>query len=220
MKKLILSLVIIFLLALSGSSFAGDVSYVSEWQYKLIVEENMVVKCTQVLSGKCASWNWIKKGENYLTRIPDGDYLELTESVTFPIVIQANEFFDNTGWIQDYSWMTTFEAGVNFGVDISDAPVLTYKLSVVVSGTYYIWLRGEGVDVSSDSVNYGINGAREATITFIDRPWSNYTQYTNIVATIELAAGDNILNIWMREDGVKIKEIRITDDPNYVPEVE
>ncbi len=196
MRKIFL---IIFMLLYSPYCHAAD--YVSEWQYKLI-QEGMFVECTQTLGENCITWNWVHSR----------DQIQLDGVMK----ISALNFESNEGWDEVDGWLTVPEGGVNLGVDISTAAKLTYKLAILKAGTYYIWIEGQG-DVSSDSVNIGINGERILTITFIERLWSNYTQYTNTRATLDLTEGIHELDIWVREDGVKIKEIRLTVDSEYIP---
>ncbi|MGR3219500.1 MAG: hypothetical protein ACUZ8H_06745 [Candidatus Anammoxibacter sp.] len=196
-----IAMFLIFMAGCTATSQATD--YVSEWQYKLIVEEKMFVECTQTLGEGCITWNWVNSKDDIKL---DGI-----------IKINALSFKSNEGWDEVDGWMTVPEGGVNLQTDISTAAKLTYKLTILKAGTYYIWIRGGGADASSDSINYGINGVRTATITFLNRPWSNYTQYTNRKAILELVEGIHDLNIWVREDGVKIQEIQLTIDSEYKP---
>jgi len=139
------------------------------------------------------------------------------EPIEFPIIVVATTPDYNDGWTQNGEWMETAEGGVNLGTNTLNAPLLTYNVTVDIAGTYFIWVRGQGADASSDSINYGVNGTRKASITFLGRIWSDYTQYSNTKAVIELQAGNNAVNIWMREDGTQVSEIRITDNSSYVP---
>lgn len=218
----------------SLNCYAGDVSYVSEW-HKQLVDEGKEVKCTQMNSkGACLSWNWRAKADNTYQRFPgacqpaaeDPVFIGFEQDENGIIKIPAAGFTENIDgethkWeLYDTVWMaSTPEApeSTNLGTNIADSPRLGYKIKVVEEGSYYVWIKGEGPDASADSVNYGINGDRIATITFLDRPWSNYTQYSNTRATIYLTEGIHDFNVWMREDSVRIMIIELTQDSDHVP---
>lgn len=197
MNKIILFFCVLMLCV----SYCHAESYVSKWQYKLI-KDGMFVECTQTLGEGCITWNWVNSKDDIKL---DGI-----------IKINVLDFESNNGWNEVDGWLTVPEADVNLQTDISNAAKLTYQLTILKEGTYYIWIKGEG-DASSDSVNVGIDGIRILTITFIDRLWSNYTQYTTTKAILELTEGIHELDIWVREDGVKIKEIQLTINPEYTP---
>ena len=50
-----------------------------------------------------------------------------------------------------------------------------------------------------------------------DNSWSNQTQNPKGIAVLELTEGVYDLNIWMREDGTMIREIRLTIASEYKP---
>lgn len=254
------------ILFLCGSNcYAGSVDYVSEWQYRLIKEEGMEVKCTQVMCEECISWNWRDKDDHTYRRLSCGpapvvadDPTETPEDppiIDEPIFIGFEE--DEAGIIkiplaycrervssETHDWklidngrpdvakvwlqaLPEAEGNTNLGIEVSRteddgsvtnvAPMIGCNIRIAGEETYYVWIRGEGPDAAADSVNYGINGDRIATITFLHRPWSNYTQYTNTRAVADLTPGDYKFNIWMREDSVKVVIAILTTDPDYVP---
>jgi len=141
-----------------------------------------------------------------------------TPTIQYPIVLVMTDNTYISEWTISNGWATTTESGRNLGVNTVSAPVINFPLTVLEDAIYYIWVRGEGDTATSDSISYGIDGYRIASITFLDRPWSNFTQYSTTNAIITLTAGSYDLNIWMREDGTRINEIRITTDSEYIPQ--
>ncbi len=121
-------------------------------------------------------------------------------------------------WELQQGWMVAEpDGGLNVKQDINNTPRLNYNIQIVKGGTHYLWIKGKGPHGSSDSINYGIDGERLGTITFKDRLWSNYTQYTKTRATLDLSPGDYVFTLWMREDGTKIQEVRISNSEVYTP---
>ncbi|HHE04788.1 MAG TPA: hypothetical protein ENL19_01840 [candidate division WOR-3 bacterium] len=188
------------------------------------------------MCGQCITWNWRDREDKTYERLlckndipssEDHEFIEWEADENGIIKIPSAGFTENVPsdthkWENiNEVWMATYpETGTNLGTNITDAPMLSYKIKVAEEGNYYIWIKGEGPDGNGDSVNYGVDGERTATITFFERPWSNYTQYTNVRAAIYLTSGIHDLNIWMREDSVKIMIIVLTRDGDYTPKDE
>jgi len=210
-KVFLISAVIIF-------SFLGNVFALSPQEAETIYNDMgcSPIQCPewseQITCFKCSVMEEVSS-----LYVSEWNTTEPQLDLEYPITIKAIDHVLNNGWLTDQQWLYTDNAGVNLGTNISNAPLVTYDLVLVENKLLYIWILGDPPDASSDSVNYGINGSRIATITFINRTWSNYTQYTNTKALLDLVAGDYKLNIWSREDGTRISEIQITDDPNYNP---
>jgi len=108
-----------------------------------------------------------------------------------------------------------------------NTPMLSYMVYFNHPGKHYIWVRGFG-DTNksgngvSDSIQIGLNGKLADTAYRIDQfpakwTWSRHTP-SNPVASLNIVnAGVNMVNIWMREDGLAIDKFVITSDPNFVP---
>ena len=104
----------------------------------------------------------------------------------------------------------------------TNSPMLGYLVNFNQVGTHYVWLRGRGATSSDDSAHVGLNGTGQASadrITRFARNW-NWTNDTmdNARATIEVTApGEQMLNIWMREDGLVIDKIVLSTDAGLDP---
>ncbi len=123
-------------------------------------------------------------------------------------------------------FVTVPGTGVNAGNTLS-GPKLDYDINFASSGTYYVWVRMTGPDVGSDSIHVGLNGqastlgsfglSTNPTDTFA---WTNGQSSLGRRVTITVpAAGVQTLNVWMREDGVKVDDIRVAKSINYDPRV-
>ena len=120
--------------------------------------------------------------------------------------------------------LATPNTGTNNNTGFETAsPRLDYRVNFTRVGTHYIWIRGQGASVD-DSVHVGLNGTAQATsdrvtgfITTAWR-WSGDTMDT-ARATIEVTApGEQVVNLWMREDGTQVDKIVLTTDPSLQPD--
>jgi hypothetical protein len=106
---------------------------------------------------------------------------------------------------------------------LTDAPRLDYEINFVKTGTYYVWVRGWGVDGGADSIHSGLDNQAIATADRITGFMTNY-RWTNaayedperIMFDIT-TPGKHTLNIWMREDGAIVDKIVLTTNPDYQP---
>ena len=104
----------------------------------------------------------------------------------------------------------------------SSSPRLDYLVNFTQVGTHYVWLRGIGATGSDDSAHVGLNGSGQSTSDRISSfstalSWSNDTM-DSARATINVSApGEQVLNLWMREDGFVVDKIVLTTDANLDP---
>ena len=104
------------------------------------------------------------------------------------------------------------------------SPRLDYVFSDIPTGNYYVWVRGHAQDsFSNDSVHVGAGGMANTDSEAIEFDgadqwmWSNTRRLDRGRATITVAEGELRLNLWMREDGVIIDKIVLTQNPDFVP---
>ena len=121
-----------------------------------------------------------------------------------------------------------FEATPNNGTNnntgyASNSPRLDFLVNFTQVGTHYVWVRGQGPTGSDDSVHVGLNGAGQSSsdrITGFARTawsWSDETM-DSPRATIEVTApGEQMVNLWMREDGVRVDKIVLTTNASLQP---
>ncbi|WP_461537953.1 tandem-95 repeat protein [Spongorhabdus nitratireducens] len=98
-----------------------------------------------------------------------------------------------------------------------DSPELTYEINFDSPGTYYVWMKGEVLN-GGDSLHVGVNGDYNHTNWgFTGFGQSNsWTHSGRATINIE-AAGQQQLNLWVREAGISVDKIVLTQDPDYTP---
>ena len=107
-----------------------------------------------------------------------------------------------------YTGTSAMQATPNNKLKITESiettsPQLDYQVNFDRAGPQTLWIRGYGSGGSSDSVHAGLNGV--ATITGIG---VSRTGWGWVSRTIDVpSAGVHTINIWMREDGVRIDKI-------------
>ncbi len=101
---------------------------------------------------------------------------------------------------------------------------LDYSVFFRSAGTYYVWLRANAPDANGDEANLGLDGgftpATGTSVTgfpFGQYGWSG-TLKSGARARVHVAsAGLHTVNLWMKEDGLKVDQILITSDAAYNP---
>lgn len=110
--------------------------------------------------------------------------------------------------------------------DLAGAPKIEYCLEATHANEFWIWLQFDPPDGRSDSIYLGVN---DVLLDLGPRgvqgyktgggPWWRNTGDNGERISVELEPGISCLNLWVREDGVVIRNIQMTTDPNYSPEV-
>lgn len=105
----------------------------------------------------------------------------------------------------------------------SQSPELRYaNVYSFSSGTYYIWLCGYGGTADDDSVYMGVNGSSPPSAQDI----SGYHQASWVWKSVKmdlqrpyisLSTGNQVVNLWAREDGMRVDRILLTKDFYYSP---
>jgi len=162
------------------------------------------------------------------------------EMVDGQVVMEGESFFGSTT-VNDQSWeivdvpgnissssgkalMAGPDLGRNIN-DISQSPRADFQINVPAPGTYYVWVHGYAKDGGSDSLHVGLNGVlvdggyQMARFTFDGSAssWSNRNMSGTRVSFTVSEAGEHTLNLWMREDGLLVNKIVISQDAAYVP---
>ena len=112
--------------------------------------------------------------------------------------------------------------------DTTDGPRLGYNITFSNSGNYTIWLRMSAPSGGSDSVHVGLNGLPitygygASAQTGDSWNWINSSGWVG-GEKIQLevfvpSEGQHQLHIWMREDGVRIDSIIMTNIAGFDPE--
>ncbi len=112
----------------------------------------------------------------------------------------------------------------------ANSPQLQYTVTFSFNGPnsptsnvpYYIWVRGFGATASDDSVFVGIDGGAAVPITLTTDGvwnWSNTLQTGGAAQIVVPTSGTHTINVWMREDGIKLDRILLTSDATFHPVV-
>ena len=127
----------------------------------------------------------------------------------------------------DAAMITTPDQG-DLADSTENTPMLSYLVHFNYPGKHYIWVRGLGdTDETgvgnSDSLQVGLNGTLASTAYQIDQfpnewTWSRRTPSEPAASLNVVDAGVNMVNLWMREDGLAIDKFVITSDPDFSPE--
>lgn len=112
--------------------------------------------------------------------------------------------------------------------DTTDGPRLGYNITFSNSGNYTIWLRMSAPNGGSDSVHVGLNGLPitygYGASTRTGDVWSWQNSSCSVCSDklqLEVyvpSEGQHQLHIWMREDGVRIDSIIMTNITGFEPE--
>jgi len=106
--------------------------------------------------------------------------------------------------------------------DLADSPRMDYPITVNTPDHYTVWVRGMAAAASGDSLHVGLEGestASSANLTGFSQDWSwSSLTMSETTATLPLTAtGTFSLNLWLREDGVRVDRLLLVTDTNYVP---
>jgi glycosidase len=105
----------------------------------------------------------------------------------------------------------------------STTPEMQFTVNFTSTGTHYIWVRGYAAASTDDSMFVGIDGASSVAWTlnqYNTWQWSNAQQGSSNAPTIPVATtGNHTINLWMREDGLKIDRVILTTNASFSPTV-
>lgn len=163
----------------------------------------------------------------------------VTNSAEKIVISLEAEYFDTRTGTATHEWVTNNLAGASndasmittpdygaLSTSSTDSPSLGYYAHFEYPGQWYLWVRGWGDTDSgegkSDSLHAGSNSKLASTADKIQNfpsgwNWSNSTR-DGARATINIpTSGIHLVNLWMREDGLSVDKIVLTNDPDYKP---
>ncbi len=182
-------------------------------------------------------------GEDRLTVIvrsdsTTGDDDVLTE-VDGVLSIEAEHFTHKTStathsWVKNtattasnQAFMVTTPNNAKIQHTSGSGPMLAYKVFFNISGNKKIWIRGLGDtnangEGKSDSLHVGLNAKAVGSADKIDLfpsnwSWSNHTRDKSPAVISIPKPGEYTINIWMREDGLKVDKILLLSDHSRTP---
>lgn len=126
------------------------------------------------------------------------------------------------------SAQASLQALPNTGANIqtnyaTQSPHLAYRAVFEVPGRYYVWVRATAASGDDDSLHIGLNGQPVASgerLEGISSFWSwTSTRFNGSRSFVDVpAAGEHVIDVWMREDGLIIDKILLTTDAAFEPE--
>jgi len=161
-------------------------------------------------------------------------------TVAYSQIFLEAAYFDAAYSTGTHEWVTTNLANASNNAAIvttpdtgmlrngaNDSPMVSYFANFDNAGKWYVWIRGWGDTNSngigsSDSLHAGLNGGLSTTANEIQNfpggwSWSRSTR-DNVNAFIQIpSAGVHTINLWMREDGLAVDKILLTNNPNFTP---
>ena len=173
--------------------------------------------------------HWLE--EPQLSQAPDGS-----------VVIEVEHYsrkIDGTGPLDGYAWVHQTDGGSvgdgymqalpNNNIDLSErfivnSPRLSYDIDFDTAGTYYLWIKGIGIDVLSNNIYFGLDGqvpyGDQNDIAELaqddDFTWLSDSNEGDRLTIFIPSTGVHTLDIWMNEDGVKLDRLLLTPDYFYV----
>ena len=160
-----------------------------------------------------------------VTTMPIHGTVELNLSRNSGVTDGEGVFIGSTWDIDDNGSLISTpnaDAGSN---DLIGAPKINYCLEVTHANEYWIWLEFDPPDGRSDSIYIGMDdvlldvGYRGVQgYKTGGGPWWRNTGDNGDRISVALEPGISCLNLWVREDGVVIRNIQMTTDSNYTPE--
>lgn len=89
------------------------------------------------------------------------------------------------------------------------------------TGTYYVWVCGYGGTLDDDSVWIGVNGSAASAVDATGHHLASWVwrsiRLSGQRPTINLTFGNQVVNMWAREDGMRVDRILLTKNVNYNP---
>src|SRR5688572_16172447 len=103
--------------------------------------------------------------------------------------------------------------------ELANSPRVDYPIYFTTPGTYTLWLRGYPANAAGDSLHVGLNGVITTVTGFGPEAWGWSSETTSsqpfrvAVTSTELYT----VSLWLREDGLRIDQVLLTTNTNYVP---
>ncbi len=167
--------------------------------------------------------------------------VEAPVSIANRVIISLEaEYFDTNDDTATHQWITNNLSGASnnasmittpdYGARLltsTNSPSIGYYAYFNNPGQWYLWVRGWGDTISgegkSDSVHAGLNGTLSTAEGGVESfppgwNWSNSTGDANRAIINVPTSGVHLVNLWMREDGLAIDKIVLTNDPGFRPE--
>jgi len=189
---------------LNSSSSASTANTVTFDNFHLCMDPANAARCGTVNE---QSGLVVVDASNYTQNVPRGGKQWTEVMMSGRRVMQA---LQDTGVTTNTNYATT-------------SPEVQYQVNIQTPGDYYVWVYGAGPNSNGDSLHVGLNGVPTSESDRIQLnssgviTWTKDTLDSARAVIRNVAAGTNVINVWMREDGAYFYKILLTTNPNYVP---
>ncbi len=151
------------------------------------------------------------------------------------VIFEAEDFDANLSGRSGHDWSLAnavagfgglgyMEATPNTGANLATAgtanPELQFSVNFANTGAHYVWIRGYGATADDDSIYVGIDGGSSVAMTLTQTnawQWSNSLQPSGAAMINIPSAGNHTVNLWMREDGMRIDRVVLTINASFSP---
>ncbi|MBX2825832.1 MAG: hypothetical protein KTR33_13960 [Gammaproteobacteria bacterium] len=154
------------------------------------------------------------------------------------IEIEAEQFTERAN-SKSHQWVSASRSGATAGGSmittpdsgalvrsVSAAPRLGYQVNFPAAGKYRVWVRGWGDSKNgegkSDSVYVGLDNSASTAVPIENFPagwnWSNTKRKGGAAEIVVPAKGIRTVTLWMREDGLTIDRLVLTQSTQYQPD--
>ena len=114
-------------------------------------------------------------------------------------------------------YITALPDGKHYVGDTTNGPHVGFNLSLQNNGSHHVWIRMSALNNQGNTIHVGANGI-PLTFGGTGIPTSYNGEWNwEYIAINFTSNGANQLDIWMREDGVRVDSLIITTDPNFIP---
>ncbi len=103
----------------------------------------------------------------------------------------------------------------------AQSPRLDFRVTITTAGAHHVWVRMYGPSDASDAIHVGAGAALPGAPTAtLDAPNNGGWVWVRTAATINMAAGNGFVSVWMAEDGVKVDAVVVTQSTSATAPVE
>ena len=226
---------------LMNSTFFNNDVYFNDFSHmsKEGEEQFLATTIAEIDAALISLGHQVKTGSNYPLPMmyPPTVYnrTDMNDVWAMDVVLSTPSFIQNgTGVSDGLSWTVTSQNdGSVITVlpdegrstkDISTAPRIEYCYDSLTEEPLWIWIRGQSPDGNSDSIWLGWNGGQldvgSKGVQLFSKdtidPWTGEGS-NGLRIQANATVGGNCLQLWMREDGVSIQAIKISNSELYLP---
>ncbi|MBA3540409.1 MAG: hypothetical protein H0T79_12420, partial [Deltaproteobacteria bacterium] len=218
-----------------GVSTATTCSRAGSIPWTNVTYPQAVAACTAVGARLCTESEWhrtcsVVASTTYPVVIPTGTQNRTFEAEDYFAISSAIDTVPNPdvrhAWTPDYTagffGVSAMVASANTGSNITstttaltESPRLDYQLNFAAAGNYRVCVRGWATSDADDDVLVGISPTAPgvaANLRTLAQSADDTWQWMGPSATIAVAAGTNLLSVYMQTDGFRIDRVYVTTD--------